>query len=165
MQIEISTPPMSGSSSGVHLLCGFKASQENCDSILFLGGKEESTLKSISEQLGKETIDIRGHNRTKGKSPTTSENNSIVGRELLQINEVGVIPTTDCILMMRGQDPYYCKKYVLEEHPNYRFSGDADKAYRFDLTQGQIASKCAGVSDTLEYDVLACNRSADHDAV
>ncbi len=107
----------------------------NCDSILFLGGKEESTLKSISEQLGKETIDIRGQNRTKGKSPTTSENNSIVGRELLQINEVGVIPTTDCILMMRGQDPYYCKKYVLEEHPNYRFSGDADKAYSFDLTQ------------------------------
>ena len=107
----------------------------NCDSILFLGGKEESTLKSISEQLGKETIDVRGTNRTKGKSPSTSENNSILGRELLQINEVGIIPTTDCILMMRGQNPYYNKKYVLEEHPNYRFSGDADEAFRFDLSK------------------------------
>lgn len=106
----------------------------NCDSILFLGGKEESTLKSISEQLGKETIDVKGQNRTRGKSPSTSENNSILGRELLQVNEVGIIPTTDCILMMRGHNPFYEVKYVLEEHPNYRFSGDADKAnvYRLD---------------------------------
>ena len=107
----------------------------NCDSILFLGGKEESTLKSISEQLGKETIDVRGMNRTKGKSPTTSENNSILGRELLQMNEVGVLPTTDCILMMRGHNPFYDRKYVLEEHPNFRFTGDADEAYRFDLSK------------------------------
>ena len=107
----------------------------NCDSILFLGGKEESTLKSISEQLGKETIDVRGFNRTKGKSPSTSENNSILARELLQINEVANIPTTDCILMMRSQDPFYCKKNKPEEHPNYRFTGDADESYRFDLSQ------------------------------
>ena len=107
----------------------------NCDSILFLGGKEESTLKSISEQLGKETIDVRGQNRTRGKTPSTSENNSILGRELLQINEVGNIPTTVCILMMRGHNPFYCLKYVLEEHPNYRFTGDADKANIYDLSK------------------------------
>ena len=106
----------------------------NCDSILFLGGKEESTLKSISEQLGKETIDVRGQNRTRGKSPSTSENNSILGRELLQINEVGNIPTTACILMMRGHNPFYCLKYVPEEHPNYRFTGDADKANIYELS-------------------------------
>lgn len=99
----------------------------NCDSLLFLGGKEESTLKSISEQLGKETIDVKGQNRTKGKQSSTSENNSILGRELMQANEIATMPITDCILMIRSHNSFYCKKYPLEAHPNYSFIADAAK--------------------------------------
>ncbi len=105
----------------------------NCDSLLFLGGQEESTLKYISEALGKETIDIRGYNRTKGKSPSTSENNSILGRELMQPNEVATMPISDCIVRIRSHNPFYCSKYPIEKHPNYKFLEDYDKANAFDV--------------------------------
>ena len=105
----------------------------NCDSTLFLGGKEESTLKSISEQLGKETIDVKGENKTKGKTPSTSENNSILGRELMQPNEIATMPITDCILMIRSHNPFYCTKYPIEKHPNYKFLGDYDVANAYDV--------------------------------
>ncbi len=99
----------------------------NCDSLLFLGGKEESTLKSISETLGKETIDIHGYNHTKGRNSSTSENNSLLGRELMQVNEIATMPITDCILIIRSHNPFYCKKYPLEQHPNYQFLADSAK--------------------------------------
>lgn len=99
----------------------------NCDTMIFLGGKEESTLKSISEQLGKETIDVRGTNRTKGKQSSTSENNSILGRELMQPNELSTMPISDCIVMVRSHNPFYCTKYPIEKHPNYAFLGDSGK--------------------------------------
>lgn len=105
----------------------------NCDSLLFLGGQEESTLKYISESLGKETIDIRGYNRTKGKSPSTSENNSILGRELMQPNEVATMPISDCIVRIRSHNPFYCTKYPIEKHPNFKFLEDYDKANAFDV--------------------------------
>lgn len=105
----------------------------NCDSLLFLGGQEESTLKYISEALGKETIDVRGHNRTKGKSPSTSENNSILGRELMQPNEVATMPISDCIVRIRSHNPFYCTKYPIEKHPNFKFLEDYDKANAFDV--------------------------------
>ena len=99
----------------------------NCDSLLFLGGKEESTLKSISEQLGKETIDVKGSNRTKGKQSSTSENNSILGRELMQPNELSTMPISDCVLLIRSHNPFYCPKFKLEKHPNYSFLADSAK--------------------------------------
>lgn len=105
----------------------------NCDSLLFLGGQEESTLKYISESLGKETIDVKGHNRTKGKSPSTSENNSILGRELMQPNEVATMPISDCIVRIRSHNPFYCTKYPIENHLNYKFLEDYDKANAFDV--------------------------------
>ena len=95
-----------------------------CDTFLFLGGQEESTLKSLSEKLGKETIDVKGQNRTKGRQSSTSENNSILGRELLQTNELNTMSIGDCIVMMRAHHPFYCTKYPLEKHPNYKFLGD-----------------------------------------
>lgn len=106
----------------------------NCDSLLFLGGQEESTLKYISEALGKETIDITGHNRTKGgKQSSTSENNSIIGRELMQQNELATMPISNCILRIRSHNPFYCTKYPIEQHPNYKFLEDYDKANAFDV--------------------------------
>ncbi len=108
----------------------------NCDSLLFLGGKEESTLKYISESLGKETIDIRGFNRTKGgKSSSTAENNSIIGRELMQPNEIATMPISDCIVMIRSHSPFYCTKYPIEKHPNYKFLEDYDKDNAFDVSK------------------------------
>lgn len=123
----------------------------NCDSLLFLGGKEESTLKYISEALGKETIDITGRNRTKGnggKNSSTSENNSIIGRELMQQNELSTMPISDCILMMRSHNPFYCRKYPIEKHPNYQFLADLDNANAFDVasvhsvTLSELQEKC-----------------------
>lgn len=106
----------------------------NCDTLLFLGGKEESTLKYISESLGKETIDIRGHNRTLGgKQRSTSENNSIIGRELMQPNEISTMPISDCIVLIRSHNPFYCTKYPIEQHPNFKFLEDYDKANIFDV--------------------------------
>ena len=105
----------------------------NCDSLLFLGGKEDGTLKYISEALGKETIDVQGFNRTKGKQSSTSENNSILGRELMQPNEIATMPISDCILMVRSHNPFYCTKYPIEQHPNYKFLADYDKANAFDV--------------------------------
>lgn len=111
----------------------------NCDSILFLGGNEESTRKSISEQLGKETIDIVGRNRTKGgKSSSTSENNSIVGRELMLPNELQVMPISDCIIMMRSHNPFYCHKYPIEKHPNFKLLSDYDKNNAFDVSKLKV---------------------------
>ena len=106
-----------------------------CSTQIFLGGGEESTTKSISELLGKETIDIRGRNRTLGgKNRSTSENNSIVGRELMQPNELRTMPSSDCIVMVTGLDPFYCTKYDLESHPNYRFLGLSDSKRKFKHT-------------------------------
>lgn len=106
----------------------------NCDTLLFLGGKEESTLKYVSEALGKETIDITGHNRTKGgKQQSTSENNSIIGRELMQPNEISTMPISDCIVMIRSHNPFYCTKYPIQDHPNYKFLEDFNKDNAFDV--------------------------------
>lgn len=98
-----------------------------CDTFLFLGGQEESTLKSISERLGKETIDIKGSNRTRGKQSSTSENNSIQGRELLQVNELQKMDITKCIILMRSHNPFFATKYGIETHPNYSFLANAAK--------------------------------------
>ena len=107
----------------------------NCDSTVFLGGKEETTLKSISEALGKETIDVKGQNRTKGRQSSTSENNSILGRELMQPNELATMPISDCICLVRSHNPFDAKKYGAFEHPNFRFTGLSDDANRADITQ------------------------------
>ena len=114
----------------------------NCDSLLFLGGKEGSTLKYISseEVLGKETIDVTGYNKTKGakNSQSTAENNSILGRELMQPNEIATMPISDCILVIRSHNPFYCKKYPIENHPNYKLLGDYNKDNAFDVNSVHV---------------------------
>ncbi len=104
----------------------------NCDSFLFLGSKEFSTLEYVSKQLGKETIDTRNINLNKGKQGNTSYNYGIHGRELMQPDEIGRMPDDDCILMVRGLYPFYSKKYVLENHPRYKYLYDFDEKNYFD---------------------------------
>lgn len=107
----------------------------NCDSLLFLGGQEASTLEAISKSLGKETIDVVSHNRTKShRNPSSSENNSIMGRELMQPDELKTMKPDRCILIVRALYPFFCHKFNIEKHPNYKYLEDSDKknAYLID---------------------------------
>lgn len=99
----------------------------NCDSLLFLGGQEPTTLEHVSKTLGKETIDTRSHNRTRGKNGSTSENDGILGRELMTVDELKVMKDNECILFVRGIYPFFCDKFVIEKHTNYKLLEDADK--------------------------------------
>lgn len=102
----------------------------NCDSFLFLGSKELSTLEYVSKQIGKETIDTRNINLNKGRQGSTSYNPGILGRELMTPDEIGRMPDDDCILMIRGLFPFYSRKFVLENHPRYKLLYDhSDKNY------------------------------------
>lgn len=104
----------------------------NCDSLLFLGGQEASTLEAISKSLGKETIDVVSQNRTRShKSPSTSENNSILGRELMTPDELKVMKPNECVLIVRALYPFFCHKFDIEKHPNYPFLEDSNKKYAY----------------------------------
>lgn len=98
----------------------------NCDSLLFLGGQEPTTLEHVSKMLGKETIDTRSNNRTRGKNGSTSENDGILGRELMTVDELKVMKDNECILFVRGIYPFFCNKYRIERHPNYKLLEDYD---------------------------------------
>ncbi len=109
----------------------------NCDSLLFLGGQEPTTLEHISKTLGKETIDTRSQNRTRGRNGSTSENDGILGRELMTVDELKVMKDNECILFVRGIYPFFCSKYVIEQHPNYALLEDSNKANAFLLSDIQ----------------------------
>jgi len=104
----------------------------NCDSFLFLGSKELSTLEYVSKQIGKETIDTRNINLNKGRQGSASYNPGILGRELMTPDEIGRMPDDDCILMIRGLYPFYSRKFVLENHPRYKLLYDHSDENYFD---------------------------------
>jgi type IV secretion system protein VirD4 len=115
----------------------------NCDTHLFLGGKEESTTKSVSETLGKETIDVESRNRTKTgghKGDSTAESNSILGRELMTPDELQKLDEGKCVLMIRAHNPFYCDKYPIEEHVNYRHLEDYDEGNTFDKASVKVVT-------------------------
>ena len=106
----------------------------NCDSMLFLGGQEASTLEAISKSLGKETIDVVSQNRTRGaKSNSSSENNSIMGRELMTTDELKTMPPNECILIVRALYPFKCTKFNIEKHPNYQYLEDSNPKLAYEL--------------------------------
>ncbi len=106
----------------------------NMDSVIFLGGREASTIKEISENwLGKATISMQTDGRTRGQSESYNENNQRVGRELMTPSELATMPGDRCILQLRGLPPFYSRKYDLKQHPNYKFTAEADKRNAFDL--------------------------------
>ena len=102
----------------------------NMDSVLFLGGREASTIKEISENwLGKAT-----EGRSRGNSESYSQNTQRLGRELMTPSELATMPGDRCVLQLRGLPPFYSRKYDLKQHPNYRFTAEADKVKNaFDL--------------------------------
>lgn len=112
----------------------------NMDSVIFLGGRESSTIKEISENwLGKATISMQTEGRSRGQSESFSQNTQRLGRELMTPAELATMPGDRCILQLRGLPPFYSPKYDLKKHPNYKYTAEADKRNAFDL--GRLTSR------------------------
>ena len=105
----------------------------NCDTMLFLGGKEKTTLKEISEILGKETIDSFNTSENRGKEISHGLNYQKLGKELMTQDEIATMDGGMCILQVRGVRPFFSKKYDITQHPNYKYLSDADKKNAFDV--------------------------------
>jgi len=106
----------------------------NMDSVVFLGGRESSTIKEISENwLGKATISMQTESRTRGQSESYGQNMQRLGRELMTPSELATMPGDKCILQLRGLPPFLSPKYDLKKHPNFRYTAEADKRNAFDL--------------------------------
>ena len=105
----------------------------NCDCTLFLGGKEKSTLKEISELLGKETIDSLSQSENRGAQTSHGLSYQKLGKELMTQDEIAVMDGGKCILQLRGVRPFFSDKYDLTKHPRYKYLSDADKKNVFDV--------------------------------
>ena len=107
----------------------------NMDSVIFLGGRESSTIKEISENwLGKATISMQTEGRSRGQSESYNQNTQRLGRELMTPSELATMPGDKCILQLRGLPPFFSPKYDLKQHPNYKQTAEADKKKNaFDL--------------------------------
>ena len=105
----------------------------NCDTTLFLGGKEKTTLKEMSEILGKETIDSFNTSETRGRELSHGLNYQKLGKELMTQDEIAVMDGGKCILQVRGVRPFFSDKYDITKHPNYKYLSDFDKKNAFDM--------------------------------
>ena len=100
----------------------------NCDTMIYLGGKDQFTNEYLSKELGKETIDQQSINQTKGKQGSSSYNNAILGRELATIDELSTMDNNDCIVMVRGLHPFLTAKFDIANHPRYNMLDEADSS-------------------------------------
>ena len=129
----------------------------NCDSTLFLGGKEKSTLKEISELLGKETIDLYNQSENRGSQISHGLSYQKLGKELMTQDELAVMDGGKCIFMLRGVRPFLSDKYDLTKHPNYKYTADADPKNLFDMERymkkQRVVVKPGDVFDVYEIEV------------
>ena len=107
----------------------------NCDTMLFLGGKESTTLKEISETLGKETIDLYNTSDTRGQSRSYGLNYQKTGKELMSRDELAVMDGNKCILQLRGVRPFYSDKFDITKHKRYKQLSDYDKKNEFHVEE------------------------------
>ena len=105
----------------------------NCDSRLFLGGSEPSTLKELSQSLGRETIDTYNTGESRGRETSHSLNYQKLGRELMSVDDLATLDGGKCILRLRGLRPFLSDKYDITKHPNYKYLSDADPKNTFDV--------------------------------
>lgn len=105
----------------------------NCDTMLFLGGKEKSTLKEISEVLGKETIDLYNQSENRGRERSYGTNYQKLGKELMSQDELAVMDSGKCILQLRGVRPFLSDKFDITKHKNYRYLSDYDEKNNFEV--------------------------------
>ena len=124
----------------------------NCDTTLFLGGKGKSTLKEISEILGKETIDSFNTSETRGRELSHGMNYQKLGKELMTQDEIAVMDGGKCILQVRGVRPFFSDKFDITRHPKYKYLSDADPKNAFDMEK-HIKRRPAIVKPDEEFDV------------
>ena len=125
----------------------------NCDSQIFLGGSEPTTLKELTEALGKETIDTFNTSDTRGNSPSYGTNYQKLGKDLMTRDEISVMDGGKCILQLRGVRPFFSDKYDLTKHPNFKLTADYDKKYTFDIEKylnRRMKLKADDVYDVIE---------------
>jgi len=128
----------------------------NCDSMIFLGGKEKTTLKDLSETLGKETIDMFNTSDTRGSQRSYGVNYQKLGKELMSMDELAVMDGGKCILQLRGVRPFLSEKYDITQHPNYKYLSDFDKRNTFDIEKflsTKLKPKPNEVYDVYEVDL------------
>lgn len=104
----------------------------NCDTILFLGGQERSTLEWVNKGLGKQTIDTRSTSRSRGRNGSSSTSYGTQGRDLMTVDEIAQMPDNKCILFIRGLSPFYSNKFNLKKHPNYKLLYEVNEAHFFE---------------------------------
>lgn len=148
----------------------------NMDSVIFLGGREHSTIKEISEVLGKETISMYTESRTRGQSESYGQNLQRLGKELMTMDELTTMPGNKCILQLRGLRPFFSPKYDLKKHPNYKYTAEADKKRNAFHLEKLISTRLklnpneeyevyeAGDADNLDDDILNYDDLDDPDA-
>ena len=127
----------------------------NCDASLFLGGKESTTLKALSEALGKETIDTYNTGESRGRETSHSLNYQKLGKSLLTADELEVLDGGKCILRLRGVRPFLSSKYDITRHPHYKYLSDADPKNAFDVERfirRKMKVKADTVTDVYEVD-------------
>ena len=107
----------------------------NCDTFIFLGGQEQTTLEYVSKKLGKETITTKNSSRTRGRSGSTSTSFNSDGRELMTPDEIARMDNKNCIIFIRGILPFFDKKYNYPKHKNYKLTGDASDDAMFIVSQ------------------------------
>ena len=124
----------------------------NMDSVIFLGGRESSTIKEISENwLGKATISMQTEGRSRGQSESYNQNTQRLGRELMTPSELATMPGDKCILQLRGLPPFFSPKYDLKQHPNYKYTSEADKQKNaFDLDKLINRRRRPGLNEACE---------------
>ena len=124
----------------------------NMDSVIFLGGRESSTIKEISENwLGKATISMQTEGRSRGQSESYNQNTQRLGRELMTPSELATMPGDKCILQLRGLPPFFSPKYDLKQHPNYKYTSEADKQKNaFDLDKFINRRRRPGLNEACE---------------
>ena len=134
----------------------------NMDSQVFLGGSEPTTLKDLSEALGKETIDTFNTSDTRGNSPSYGTNYQKLGKELMTRDEIAVLDGSKCVLQLRGVRPFLSDKYDLTQHPNYKYTADFDKRYTFDIEKFLNHRMRLKTND--EYEVVEADESEEQEA-
>ena len=133
----------------------------NMDSVIFLGGRERTTLKELADTLGKETIDTYNTGESRGRETSHSLNYQKLGKELMSIDELATLDGGKCILQLRGIRPFLSDKYDITKHPNYQYLSDADPRNAFDVERFLSCRLKLKMKD--EYDVFDIDVSDEAD--
>ncbi len=131
----------------------------NCDTMLFLGGKEKTTLEEISKILGKETIDLYNTSVTKGTQESHGQNFQKLGKDLMSVDELAVMDGSKCILQLRGERPFLSRKYDITRHKNYRHLSDDNPKNAFNI-ENHLSTKLKLKPDD-RYDVIEIDVTED----